>query len=193
MLLSQREISVLSAFFPEAEPRTALEIQNRCGYSHERVHSTLKALEEEGIITSKAVGKSLLYSLHNFGAAYIASAQLALARKAKFSDKYPQLVPILDEFFKKTRSDLLIIFGSYSRMQPLKDSDLDILCVNPKGNAERGAAEISHRYGFKLAPVSVSLEEFPKIKQDNPELWKSLKHEGIIWKGHEWFYDQMYG
>ncbi len=193
MILSSREISVLSAFFPEAEPRTAAEIQKRCGYSHERVHSALKDLEKEGIVTYKAVGKTLLYSIHDFGAAYISYIQRALNKKAQFISRYPQLVPMLDEFFKKTQPDLLILFGSYARLQPTKNSDLDILCVNPKKEPERSAAEISHRYGFKLAPAPVSLEEFPKIRQDNPELWKSLKHEGILWKGHEFFYDRMYG
>jgi len=53
--------------------------------------------------------------------------------------------------------------------------------------------EIHHRYGFKLAPVFVSKEEFQKIKTENPVLYKSLRCEGIIWKGHEWFYDRTYG
>jgi len=193
MLLNSREIEVLSSFFPEAEPITASQIQKRCGYSHERVHSALKTLEKEGIITSKPVGKAFLYSVRNFGAAYISSAHLALEKKEKFSNKFPHLIKILDEFFAKTRPDLLIIFGSYARMQPLKESDLDILCANPKAQPERIAAEINHRYGFKLAPVSVSLEEFPKIRQDNPELWRSLKQGGVVWKGHEFFYDRAYG
>ena len=194
MNLSERHISVLSAFFPEAEARTATEIQERCGYSHERVHSALKELEEERIITSKPAGKTLLYSVRDFGAAYIAYAQATLKKKEEFSDKYSNLVPVLDEFYKTTRPDLLLVFGSYARLQPTKNSDLDVLCVNPKkGQPERGAAEIGHRYGIKLAPVEMPSEEFPKIREDNPELWKSIKLEGIIWKGNEFFYDQVYG
>ena len=192
MILDSTHIRVLCAFFPQAEPLTAPQIEKQSGYSHETVYSALQELRKENVLAGKHVGKAILYSLRDYGAAYIAFAHAALERKEKFISRYPQLKNILNEFYNKTRPTALIVFGSYSRFSPVKTSDLDLLCVEPKNDTERAASEIGMRYGVKLAPVSISSEDFPNIRQDNPELWKSLRNESIIWKGHEFFYDNIY-
>ncbi len=193
MQLVSREIEVLSSFFPQGEPLTSAQIQKKCGYSHERVHATLKALERAKFVSSTPVGRTLLYSISDNEQACFASSYCALTRKTDFMKKYPQFTRALDEFVQRTQPVLLIIFGSFARGQPNKESDLDLLCVSEKEDLEQIAAEIHHRYGFKLAPVFISLEEFPKIKTENMVLWKSLRNEGIIWKGHERFYDAVHG
>ena len=64
-MLNETELKILSSFFPEGTERTTKEIESRLGYSHERAYSTLKALEEKGILSKKKVGKALVILLKN--------------------------------------------------------------------------------------------------------------------------------
>ena len=49
-MLTQAEVRVLAAFFPEGGEATAREIEKRSGYSHERVYSTLRGLPPKSIL-----------------------------------------------------------------------------------------------------------------------------------------------
>jgi len=188
-MLSETELRILAAFFPEASERTTKEIEDRSGYSHERVYSTLNALEERDLLTKKKVGKTLVYAISEFNdAIYLAFAYYSLNKKDRFIQKYPSLRTLLEEFINKTRSDLVILFGSYSKGEAKERSDVDILCVGGI-DPEKTALSLRHKYDKRITPVIVKKEDFRNIKQENPELWQDLVNFGIIMKGQELFYE----
>ncbi|RLG94693.1 hypothetical protein DRO29_06350, partial [Candidatus Bathyarchaeota archaeon] len=44
--------------------------------------------------------------------------------------RYPYIWNALDEFLNKTKPDLAVLFGSYSKGEAKEKSDVDVLCVN---------------------------------------------------------------
>ncbi len=192
-MLNKTELKILSAFFPEGTERTTKEIESRSGYSHERAYSTLKILEEKGILSKKKVGKALVYSIKKFNdIIYLSFAYYSINRKNNFVKKYPSVWNALDEFLNKTKLNLVILFGSYSKGEAKEKSNVDVLCVNGNSETEKIALSLRHKYNLRIAPVIVNKEDFKNIKAENPEFWNELTEFGIILKGQELFYELVY-
>jgi predicted nucleotidyltransferase len=192
-MLTESELRILSAFFPEGTERTTKEIEKRSGYSHERTYSTLNALEEKRILSKKKVGKALVFSIKNFeDSVYLAFIYYSLNKKTVFTKKYPSVWKIMEEFMNKTNLTLVVLFGSYSRDEAKERSDIDILCINGLSDVEKIALSLRHKYNLKLVPIIINKEDFNNIKSENPPLWKELLTFGIIMRGYELFYDLVY-
>ncbi|MFH1696045.1 MAG: nucleotidyltransferase domain-containing protein [Candidatus Micrarchaeota archaeon] len=192
-MLNETELKVLSSFFTEGTERTTKEIEDRSGYSHERAYFTLKALEEKGILFKKKVGKALVYSIRKFDdSVYLAFIYHSLNKKNDLGKKYFRAKNALDEFIKKAKLEMIVLFGSYSKEEARERSDVDVLCVNGNSETEKIALSLRHKYNLRITPVIVSKEDFRNIKTDNPELWEELIKFGIVWKGQELFYDLVY-
>lgn len=192
-MLTETELKVLSAFFPEGCERTTKEIEKRSGYSHERVYSTLNALEEKGILSKKKVGKALVYSIKKFDdAAYLSFAYYSINKKDNFIKKYPSAWKAVEEFIDKSKPELVVLFGSYSKDEAKERSDIDVLCVSGNPETERIALSLRHKYNLRITPVVVSKEDFRNIRSDNPDLWEEIVRFGIILKGQELFYELVY-
>lgn len=192
-MLNETELKILYAFFPEGTERTTKEIEDRSSYSHERAYSTLKILEKKGILLKKKVGKALVYSIKKFDdSVYLAFTYYSLNKKNTFAKKYSSAWKAIDEFINKTKLEMVILFGSYSKGEVKERSDVDVLCINGNSEAEKIALSLRHKYNLKIAPVIVDKEDFRNIKSENPELWEELIKFGIILKGQELFYDLVY-
>lgn len=192
-MLSETELRVLSAFFPEGCERSTKEIEARSGYSHERAYSALNMLEEKEILSKRRVGKALVYSIKKYGdPAYLAFTHYSLGRKGAFAKKYPQAWNAAEEFISKAKPEMAVLFGSYSKNAAGKKSDIDILCVNGAPETEKIALSLRHKYNLKISPVVISKEDFRKISSDNPELWEEIVRFGVVLKGQELFYDLLY-
>lgn len=192
-MLNKTELKILSAFFPEGTERTTKEIENRSGYSHERAYSTLKTLEKKGILSKKNVGKALVYSIKKFDdSIYLSFTYYSLNKKNAFVEKYPSVWKAIEEFISKTKLEMVVLFGSYSKDEIKERSDIDILCVNGNSEIEKLALSLRHKYNLKISPVIVNKEDFRNIKSENPELWEEIVKFGIALKGQELFYDLLY-
>src|SRR6056297_394615 len=90
--ISQVEDVVLRCFFPEAEEMTIAKIQRRSGYSYERVNTALKKLKEKGIVSSKNIGRTLVY-IADYRNLYLKQGfyHYMTERLIDFSKKYPVL------------------------------------------------------------------------------------------------------
>ncbi len=192
-MLNKAELRIISAFFPEGIERTTKEIEDRSGYSHERAYSILKTLEEKGVLSKKKVGKALVYSIKKFDdMVYLSFAYHSINRKSRFIKKYPSAWRAIEEFIDKTKLELAVLFGSYSKDGAREKSDVDLLCVNGDLETEKIALSLRHKYNLRISPVIVRKEDFPNIKSENPELWDELIKFGVVLKGQESFYDLVY-
>lgn len=192
-MFNETELKIISAFFPEGKERTTKEIEERSGYSHERAFSTLRILEEKRFLSKRKVGKALVYSINKFDdLVYLAFAFYSINRKNRFIERYSSVWKALEEFINKTRLELVVLFGSYSKDEAKEKSDIDVLCIKGNPEIERIALSLRHKYNLRIAPVIVNKEDFRNIKSENPELWDELVKSGIIIKGQELFYDLVY-
>ncbi|MDD5447369.1 MAG: nucleotidyltransferase domain-containing protein [Methanocellales archaeon] len=192
-MLNETELRILSAFFPEGIERTTKEMEDLSGYSHERAYSTLKTLEEKGVLSKKKVGKALVYSIKKFDdMVYLSFAYHSLNRKDRFIKKYPSAWKAIEEFINKTKLEMVVLFGSYSKDEAKEKSDVDLLCVNGNSETEKIALSLRHKYNLRMSTVIVRKEDFQNIKSENPELWDELIKFGVVLKGQELFYDLVY-
>ena len=192
-MLTQAEVRVLAAFFPEGGEATAREIEKRSGYSHERVYSTLRGLGRKGIVASRKIGRTSLHSFRRFDdRTYLAFTYSSLQRKWAFTAAHPEVGRAIEEFLALTSPQMAVLFGSYAKGEATRRSDIDILCIGAT-NAEKAALELRHSTSLTIAPLAVQRAEFRKIRTENPEFWHDVVSQGIVLKGHEAFHDLVYG
>ncbi len=191
--ITEVEGIVLRCFFPEGEETTINTIKNKCGYSYERVNTALKKLEKKKIVSSKKIGKTLVYKA-DYNNLYLKLSfyHYMTEKLIDFRNKHF----IIWKALKKIEEGLLgmiILFGSYSKRNETKDSDIDLMIVSEsKKERENAVYSIKSEYGLDIAPVFVKRTEFPKIKNENPILWMDLKNHALIFNGGDLFYYWMY-
>lgn len=198
LLYSDNEISrvedvVLRCFFPEAEEITISKIQGRCGYSYERVNTALKELEKKKIVSSKFIGKTLVYSA-NYSNTYLKLAfyHYMAERQIEFSNKHTLISKSLNEISEETFG-IVILFGSYSKESETKNSDIDLMIISDsEKQASESVNKIKSSRGFNISLAFVKKTEFQKIKKENFELWKDLKNYGIVFNGKDIYYSWTY-
>jgi len=194
--ISILEGTIIASFFPEAEEMTIKEIQERVDYSYERINSSLKRLVKKKIVVETRKGKTLIYSLdlHNLYVK-IGFGSYTLEREIDFIKKHRTIYQVIQEIENNPLIVYLVLFGSYSKGSETKKSDIDLIaaCIPGKEKEVEGfISSLKHKYGLIFAPVILPLHEFPKIKKDNPELWKDLKIYGVIFKGGDSIYHWLY-
>ena len=156
-MLNETELKIIAAFFPEGTERATKEIENRSGYSHERVYSTLAALEKKELLTKKKVGKTLVYSIAKFNdAIYLGFAYYSIDKKEQFIKKYPLIWNALEEFMNKSKPELAILFGSYSKGEAKERSDIDILCIGEGDKIEMSETAIRNLAASARSKKTVS-------------------------------------
>jgi len=191
-MLDDVELRVLAGFFPDAGEKTLKELQERSGYSYERVYSSLKSLEQKGLVSGRKVGKTLVYAiLTSSDAALLAFTYSMVSKKEHFVKKFPKVWKALDEFLTKANLQVTIMFGSYAKGEAKEGSDIDLLCVDGD-DAEKIALSLRHKYNVRITPVLVKKGNFENIKEENPEFWRDLVEFGLVLKGQEIFYELVY-
>ena len=190
--LSQIEDIALRCFFPEAEEMTIKQIQERCGYSYERVHNALKKLKEKTIVKLDKKGKTLLFKA-NYNHLYLKLAfyHYMTEKLINFSNKHPLIYKTLKEI-NINSVGIVLIFGSYSKETQTKNSDIDLMVVSNSKNAEKEINNLKIKYGLNISPVIIKSTEFSKIKKENKEFWDDLKNYALVFNRSGLFYSWIY-
>lgn len=190
--LSKVEESMLMSFFPEGREKTIKQLMETADYSYERANTGLKLLKDKKIITEKKIGSTLTYSM-DFKNIYSKMAYFNFIndRLIQFAKKHNPIYNLLKKIDNKT--DVLILFGSYSKGTETEKSDIDVLGVSDdKDKIEREIHSLKYSTGKTFSPIIIPKEEFPKIKKENPELWHDIIKYGIVFKGLETLYSIGY-
>ena len=192
IMLNEVELRTLAGFFPEAGEKTLKELQERSGYSYERVYSALKSLKKKGVVSGRKVGKTLVYTIQtSTDVTYLAFVYFMLSKKERLAKKFPNVWRALDEFLAKTDLQMAILFGSYAKEEAKEESDIDLLCMNGS-DAEKIALSLKHKYNLRINPVLIKKGDFKNIKGENPEFWRDLVEFGVVLRGQEMFYEMVY-
>lgn len=192
-MLKETELKILSSFFPEGKEITLKKIMERSSLSYEPIHRTVNILNEKKLISSKKFGKTLVYSL-NFEKEDVKIAFFFYAKEKlkEFSKNHRLIFNGLSKI-NDDNIDFLSVFGSYAKRTQTKDSDVDILCISSnKKEDEKEIKSLKYETNLNFAPVVIPKTEFKKIKKENEVFWNDLVKFGIIFKGYELFYSEIY-
>ena len=192
--MSQAEDIILRCFFPEGNEITIRDMSKKTDYSYERINTALKKLEKKEIIIAKKVGRTLLFKAdyHNL---YLKLAfhHYMTERLIQFKECHPQIFKAVKEIEECNKTDIVLVFGSYSKRTETKNSDIDLLVSSiNRTEIEKIVNRIKYKYGLKINLSFVKRTEFMKIKKENSELWKDLKLNALVFWGQDLFYYWIY-
>ena len=128
------------------------------GLSYVTVHKLIPNLIRKKLLNLKKKGKSNLVSIDFEHAKVEKLSSAILYEKNIFLKKYPQLALLIREIEEVLAGKfyVLILFGSYAKEKPKKQSDIDLLFIVP----DREDIEI---YKEK---INKSLKLYPTVKKD---------------------------
>jgi len=136
-----------------------------------RVQSILAELRSINVLDYKVEGKNHVYFIKKnlVSKSFILNAENY--KLAGILCKYPELEPVFQDVIKKTRCSLILLFGSYAKSTPGKDSDIDIYIETTDQKVKEEAQKI-------YSPISI------KIGMFNPEdlCRKAAKLQSSDWR-----------
>jgi|SRR3989344_3228098 len=145
-----------------------------------RVQSILTELRNINVLDYKIEGKNHIYFIKKN---LISKSYILNAENYKLTiilNKHPELEPIFEDIIKKSKCNLIILFGSYAKGIPKKDSDIDIYIETTE---QKRKEEIQKIYDL----ISIKIGKFNL----NDLLIKEIIKNHIIIKGGEEYYENL--
>ena len=155
------------------------EIARTLNESHSTILRKINGLLKENILDYKKEGKNKIFMIKdNLKAkSYIYSAEIH--KLINLLKKYPELSIILDDVKKKSGKGMIILFGSYAKGIPKKDSDIDIYLETKDNNVRIKVKEINSKLSVKIGEFDI-----------RSLLIKEIIKNHIIIRGLEDFYER---
>lgn len=155
-------------------------IGNKINAPHASVQRALTDLAKKNILDYKQEGKNKVYFIKN---TLIAKKQVYIAEYYRFTrllEKYPLLNPIIEDILNVTKSNLILLFGSYAKFSAKKDSDIDIYIETENKNIKSRIESINSKINVKIG----------KFDKDSLLIKEIIKNH-IILKGIEEYYGKF--
>ncbi len=190
-MITESELRIMAGFFPEGSSVTIKEIEKASGYSYERVYSTLMDLQKKRIVEGKKVGRTWSFNLdHRRDAGLLSFVYYGVNKKEEFEKSYRRVSKLLGEYLQGVDVRCAVVFGSYTKGEAKKGSDVDLLLVTDDKDFEKKALALRHKYNLHLNPVKVL--SVKSIKEENKTFFKEIRDFGVVIKGFEYFFEQVY-
>jgi predicted nucleotidyltransferase len=181
---------------------TVQEIMAATGFTYEPVYRSLKTLTKDNLVSEEKVGKVNLYRI-DFRSipAAMAYSQCNFFKLRDFAHQYPIVYKMLKTAVDKANPYILILYGSYARLDAKKKSDVDLMVVDSPMNKIRSLPTSDYPSVFNTLEMGYDIEinqtvtdyfKFLDIKKENPQFWVTLKTEGIVVEGWEHTYNEYY-
>jgi len=145
-----------------------------------RVQSILTELRNINVLDYKIEGKNHVYFIKKnlISKSFILNAENY--KLSKVIIKHPELEAIFQDIMKKSKCSLIVLFGSYAKGIPKKDSDIDIYIET---TSQKTKQEVQKIYGL----ISVKIGKF------NPDdlLVREIIKNHVIIRGGEEYYEKI--
>ena len=144
-----------------------------------RVQSILTELRNINVLDYKIEGKNHIYFIKKnlISKSFILNAENY--KLTKIINKHSELEPIFDDIIKKSKCNLIILFGSYAKGIPKKESDIDIYIETTDQKVKEEIQKIYDLISIKIGKFNL-----------NDLLIKEIIKNHIIIKGGEEFYEK---
>ena len=156
------------------------EIARILNESHSTILRKIDELSKENVLDYKKEGKNKVFFIKNNLKAknYVYSAEIH--KLNILLRKHPELAIILEDIKKEFSKGMIILFGSYAKGIPKKDSDIDIYLETNDNNIKTRMKEINSKLSIKIG------------KFDTKSLLiKEIIKNHIIIRGLEDFYERV--
>lgn len=135
------------------------------------VHAILKNFEQAGLVTSRTLGKNVIYELENNN---------PILKPFRTFDNISSLIPLIEEI--KPLSRKIILFGSCARGEDTVNSDIDlfILADEEKEKVKEliDKANIERQINY----VTVDTIEFMELENNDKVFFDEIMKGIILWE-----------
>lgn len=170
------------------ESFTMLELSKAVKVPYATFYRALQEMKD--LVNIKKVGKSKTVSL-NIESPAIRS-YLAISseeEKKEFLRKQPMINKIAAEL---ETEDVVVLFGSYAKGIERKESDIDLLIINKKGDRSISFSKYELLFKRKINPIFVSKPEFKQMLREKEEnVGKQALENHIILNNPESFWEDV--
>lgn len=126
---------------------------------------TVKQIEELLIISIVGKAKTLRINHKN----PIIKSYLAISSE-KIKQEYLNINPLLKQLTNQLNNDnIVVLFGSYANNKQRKNSDIDLIIINKKGNRTISFSEFELLHKKKVNPIFITGKEFELMLNDKYE------------------------
>ncbi len=164
--------------------------------SYNNTVRNINILEKENIIKKEKDANLIKITLKN---SPLTISYLKQIHTKKFLNLPNKISNAILDFLNELENKPLIalIFGSYSKGNFTKDSDIDILLVfqevTDSKSIENTAKRISMRTNTRISPVYVNYKNFKKnFLNKEHEFSNEIRKEVIVLRGIEYYYDLLW-
>ena len=159
------EEKIYQAFFDLKEPKLYYnQIKDQTNLSHSSLQNALEKLKTAGILAEEKTKANTFYSVKDKKIFTLRFSEIAIK---KFSELSPNVKTPLKNFLKNLPEDIhtIILFGSASRKEETKDSDIDLLIVsNKKADFSKNKKEAEITSKYHLSIFNSTMTQFKKNK-----------------------------
>lgn len=179
---SKTKIKILRFFFEyPLSKRNVREIAKECKLGLGITSSSLKELENTGMMKMKKSGKEMIYSLNSNSTFFQPLKEIFQIERSTLSN--------LPFFYRNLLSDLItstkriasfcVLFGSLVTGSYTSKSDVDLFFITEKEERIRDACmKIGDGYGIKLQVITIRKEDIKKFKRSS--LYRTLKKDSFV-------------
>lgn len=185
----ETENKIINLFIEENTPKTIREISKKIKSDYKITHTAAQRLLKRRIILSKKIGQSSLCELNNlfYGSEiYVAENKRKdnLLINKNLKQLYQEITSKINTIFF-----IFIIFGSYSKGEQTKSSDIDLLFVSNEKKFEENISNILSLLPIKTHAFVFTEEEFIRMKDSKKSnVVKEMIKSNVILYGVENYY-----
>jgi len=161
------------------------QLKESTNLSHSSLQNVLNKLTESGMLKLDKTKSNVFYQIKNKKLFSLEFSKIALK---KFEELNFEIKSPLKNFLKKVQDSIftIILFGSASKEEEKKESDIDILIVTDKKNDfELLRKEINKSSNYPLSIFKCSVDQF--IKDKDPVIIQAKKLGFPIYKEQNFY------
>ena len=146
---------------------------------HVTILRRLNELVNKNVLDFRREGKNKIFFLRDniITKSYIYRAEHY--KLEKLVNKSPEMMIIIEEILKKTKAELILLFGSYAKFKAKKDSDIDVYIETGNRKVKEAISGINSKLSVKIGPFNLK-----------SQLIKEIIENHVIIKGVERFYSK---
>lgn len=184
-MLNENIFKVLSLFIGDYQKEVyGREAARELGMNQKTVSNVLLRLGKENILRSKTEGRNKVYRLNLSNPALMHVLSMVEEEKAvRFREESGLGRDFIDEIIK-SRSPLVIIFGSYANGTQKKDSDVDILVLSP---FDADLSDVQKFYKIKASIKEYTEKELKEALRSGDYLITEVLRKHIVLVGSDIF------
>lgn len=154
-------------------------IAKQLNESHSTILRKLDRLVKENVLDYKKEGRNKIFFIRkNLQAKnYVFNAERY--KLIKLLKIYPELNIIIDELLKKSKENLILLFGSYAKFLAKEDSDIDVYVETRNKKVKEELESVHSKVKVKIGDLDL-----------DSQLIKEIIKNHLIVKGVEEFYEK---